>query len=161
MHARILSIALLITPMALPAQYALVAHAIAPSTAIASGGAFQLGSTAGEVGSGAGLASVYTLQSGILGWDRFAPIPVCKPITIQLVSGAASITAGDIDGGSADNVAILSLSASKTIFSEADLGANPVTLTVTDHAGHSAVCIATVTMEPEAASLADWMTIEE
>ena len=86
--------------------------------------------------------------------DNINPTAVCQDITIQLdATGNASIVAGDIDNGSSDNCSV-SLSADVTSFTAADLGANTVTLTVTDPSGNTAVCTATVTVEDSIAPTA-------
>ncbi|MDO7136207.1 HYR domain-containing protein [Algibacter lectus] len=80
--------------------------------------------------------------------DTIAPEAICKDITIQLNSaGNANIVASDIDGGSTDNCGIPALSASQLNFTCADVGANTVTLTVTDSSGNEDTCTATVTVE--------------
>jgi len=80
--------------------------------------------------------------------DTTAPEAICKDITIQLNSaGNADIVASDIDGGSTDNCGIPALSASQLNFTCADVGANTVTLTVTDSSGNEDTCTATVTVE--------------
>lgn len=57
-----------------------------------------------------------------------------------------STTAG-INNGSSDNCGNLNYSLSQDTFTCADLGANSVTLTVTDDSGNQASCTATVTVE--------------
>ncbi len=80
--------------------------------------------------------------------DNVAPTAICQDITVQLdSSGNASITAGDVDGGSSDNCGIAGLSVSPAIFTCADVGPNTVTLTVTDVNGNTDTCTATVTVE--------------
>ncbi|MBI1288207.1 MAG: HYR domain-containing protein, partial [Flavobacteriales bacterium] len=80
--------------------------------------------------------------------DTISPTAVCQNVTVQLdASGNASITAADVDGGSTDNCAVASLSATPTAFGCAEVGANTVTLTVTDANGNSSTCDATVTVE--------------
>ena len=80
--------------------------------------------------------------------DNVAPVAVCQDITIALDgSGNASITAAMIDGGSTDACGILSLAASQTVFNCGNIGANTVTLTVTDVNGNSSTCNATVTVQ--------------
>ncbi|RMD70995.1 MAG: HYR domain-containing protein, partial [Bacteroidetes bacterium] len=84
----------------------------------------------------------------LTGNDVTPPTAVCQDVTVQLdASGAASITAADVDGGSTDNCTVASLNVSPSAFTCADLGANTVTLTVSDDAGNTATCTATVTVE--------------
>ena len=88
--------------------------------------------------------------------DNVDPTAICQDITIQLDgTGNATIVAGDIDNGSSDNCSVASLSASQTAFTSADLGANNVTLTVTDGSGNTATCNATVTVEDTQAPVAN------
>ena len=61
-------------------------------------------------------------------------------------TGNVTITANDIDNGSADNCAS-NLSLDITAFDCTDLGANTVTLTNTDDAGNAVNTTATVTVE--------------
>ncbi|MBE9489827.1 MAG: hypothetical protein IMY67_06000, partial [Bacteroidetes bacterium] len=80
--------------------------------------------------------------------DNIAPTAVCQNITIQLDgAGNASIIAADIGGGSMDNCGSVTLSASQTAFTCADLGPNNVTLTVDDGNGNSSTCVSVVTVE--------------
>ena len=79
--------------------------------------------------------------------DSVTPIAICQDLTVYLDgSGAASIVAADIDGGSSDNCGTPTLSASTTSFTCAEIGTNSVTLTVTDASGNQATCVATVTV---------------
>ena len=92
-------------------------------------------------------ANTATCTANVTVHDTISPTAVCQNISINLDgSGNASIVAADIDGGSSDACGILSLSASQTAFTCADLGANTVTLTVTDNNGNSSTCDATVTV---------------
>ena len=80
--------------------------------------------------------------------DNEPPITVCQNITLQLdASGQATITPADIDGGSTDNCGIDSLNIDVFAFDCSNVGANNVTLTVTDVNGNSSSCIAVVTVE--------------
>jgi gliding motility-associated-like protein len=80
--------------------------------------------------------------------DNEAPEALCQNITVELDAlGNASITASQIDNGSNDACGILSVSVSPDSFDCADLGANTVTLTVTDNNGNVSTCTATVTVE--------------
>ncbi len=79
--------------------------------------------------------------------DTTSPTAVCQNITVYLdATGNASITAGDVDGGSTDNCGVAGLSVSPAIFTCADVGANNVTLTVTDASANSSTCTAIVTV---------------
>ncbi len=80
--------------------------------------------------------------------DTVSPIALCKDITVQLdVNGMASFTTADIDNGSSDACGIADMSLDVSEFTCANIGANTVTLTVTDSAGNSSTCMATVTVE--------------
>jgi hypothetical protein len=79
--------------------------------------------------------------------DNILPVAICKNATLYLdASGAAGITADQINNGSSDNCGPPSLALSKTSFSCANLGANAVMLTATDPAGNSTTCNGTVTV---------------
>ena len=81
--------------------------------------------------------------------DSTPPVAICQDITVQLdTSGSVTIVATDLDNGSSDNVGITSYSVDFDTFDCNDVG-NPVTvtLTVTDAAGNSDNCTATVTVE--------------
>lgn len=80
--------------------------------------------------------------------DNILPTAVCQAFTAQLdATGIAVITGADVDGGSTDNCTIASLSVSPNTFTCGDVGAQTVTLTVTDAAGNISTCTATVTVE--------------
>jgi len=80
--------------------------------------------------------------------DNALPIAICQNITVQLdATGNASIVAADIDNGSSDTCSPVTLSASQTAFTCANIGANNVTLTVNDANGNSSSCVAVVTVE--------------
>jgi len=79
--------------------------------------------------------------------DAEAPVAVCQAVTVTLdASGAGSIAAADLDGGSTDNCAVTSFEASQTTFSCADVGEVTVTLSAIDAAGNVSTCEATVTV---------------
>ncbi len=87
--------------------------------------------------------------------DLNPPIAVCMNATIQLdASGNATLAAADVDGGSSDDSGSFTLSVSPNTFTCANVGANTVTLIVTDPSGNSSTCSATVTVEDNIAPVA-------
>ena len=91
--------------------------------------------------------NISTCTSTVTVEDNVTPVAVCQDVTVFLDgAGTATIVAADIDGGSTDNCSTISLSASQTAFTCADLGANTVTLTVSDGSGNISSCTATVTV---------------
>ena len=71
------------------------------------------------------------------------PVAVCKSTYVVALdtNGEASITVQDIDGGSFDNVGIVSMSIDIDTFDCEDVGFNNVTLTVTDTDGLTSTCV--------------------
>ncbi|TDO22275.1 LamG-like jellyroll fold domain-containing protein, partial [Sediminibacterium goheungense] len=79
--------------------------------------------------------------------DNILPIATSQNITVQLgANGAASITAAQVNNGSSDNCGIASIAVDKTSFDCSNVGANTVTLTVTDVNGNSSTATAVVTV---------------
>jgi hypothetical protein len=79
--------------------------------------------------------------------DDQAPVAVCQNITVSLNgAGTATITAAQVNNGSSDNCTLTNLSVAPSSFTCANIGTNPVVLTVTDSAGQVASCNATVTV---------------
>ena len=77
--------------------------------------------------------------------DTVSPTVRAQNITVYLDgTGNASISTSDINNGSSDNCGIASLSLSQSSFICTDIGANTVTLTVTDVNSNSSTGIATV-----------------
>ncbi|MCK9640324.1 MAG: HYR domain-containing protein [Prolixibacteraceae bacterium] len=80
--------------------------------------------------------------------DKVAPVAVAQNLTIQLnAAGAASITAVQVNSGSSDACGIASLALSKTTFDCSNVGANNVTLSVTDVNGNVSTAPAIVTVQ--------------
>ncbi|WP_028892116.1 T9SS C-terminal target domain-containing protein [Tenacibaculum sp. 47A_GOM-205m] len=80
--------------------------------------------------------------------ETIAPMVLIQNVTVPLdASGVATITAADIDNGSYDNCEVASMSLDKTSFDCSDVGANTVTLTVTDTSGNSNTATAIITVE--------------
>jgi hypothetical protein len=134
---------------------------VAPSSTAATGGSFSLASTFAEPVAGTATGGAFALSGGFGAWDRFPPIANCQPLTIELADGIASISAADVDGGSTDNVSVLSRSLDITSFSAVDIGDQLVTLTITDHTGHHSTCTALVTVLAEPASVSEWMLLND
>ncbi|MFZ1618017.1 MAG: HYR domain-containing protein [Flavobacteriales bacterium] len=92
--------------------------------------------------------------------DENPPVTLCNDTTIYLDgSGNASITPADIDGGSYDNGAIASITASQLAFDCSSIGANADTLFVTDDGGNTSFCLATVTVLDTIAPAANCQSI--
>jgi hypothetical protein len=94
-----------------------------------------------------GAGNVSTCIATVFVQDLLPPVAFCKSATIYLdANGNATLTANQVNNNSYDNCGIETMSISKTNFTCADLGANTVTLTVTDSSGNSASCTSTVTV---------------
>jgi len=80
--------------------------------------------------------------------DTVRPIAICQNITTYLNNaGSSTITASQINSGSSDACGIASLTLNNNIFTCANVGSNPVVLTVTDVNGNAATCAATVSVQ--------------
>ena len=80
--------------------------------------------------------------------DNVKPDAQCKAHTVQLDdNGNGSLTANDIDNNSDDACGIKSLSAASNTFTCENVGANTVTLTVTDENDNVKTCTANVTVK--------------
>jgi len=94
-----------------------------------------------------GSGNVSTCNAVVTVSDTTSPTAVCQDITVYLDgAGSATIVAADIDGGSADNCGVATISASQTVFTCAEVGPNNITLTVTDDNGNVSTCTAVVTV---------------
>jgi len=80
--------------------------------------------------------------------DNENPNALCQGVTIQLdATGNTSVTAAQVDNGSTDNCGIASLTLSQTAFTCANVGTNPIVMTVTDINGNSSTCNSTITVQ--------------
>ena len=87
-----------------------------------------------------------TCTADVLVIDNIAPVAICQNISINLdATGNATITAANIDNGSSDACGV-TLTASQTAFTCANVGANSVVLTVTDPNSNVSTCTSTVTV---------------
>ncbi|QIH39419.1 T9SS type A sorting domain-containing protein [Flavobacterium sp. Sr18] len=86
--------------------------------------------------------------------DKMAPVVVAKNKTIQLnAAGTASIVVADVNNGSTDNCGISLVELDKMAFTCANVGANTVTLKVTDNNGNVATQTAVITVEDKIAPM--------
>ncbi|RMG79289.1 MAG: HYR domain-containing protein, partial [Bacteroidetes bacterium] len=77
--------------------------------------------------------------------DNTPPTAICQNVTAQLdANGLATADPALVNNGSSDNCGGLSFSLNISSFSCADVGNNPVILTVSDGSGNTATCAATV-----------------
>jgi len=80
--------------------------------------------------------------------DNIDPNAVCQDLTVQLDgNGNASITPSQVDNGSTDACGIATLALDIDSFDCSDVGANTVTLLVTDVNSNGSTCTATITVE--------------
>ncbi|RYE17857.1 MAG: HYR domain-containing protein, partial [Sphingobacteriales bacterium] len=87
--------------------------------------------------------------------DHVAPVAVAQNVTVQLDNnGNASVTAAEVNNGSSDACGIASITVVPAEFSCANVGANTVTLTVTDNNGNESTTTAVVTVEDNVAPVA-------
>jgi rhamnogalacturonan endolyase len=78
--------------------------------------------------------------------DIIPPVALAKDITVTLSGGTVNVLPQDVDNGSYDAFDIRSLELSISVFDCSDIGANSVTLTVTDNNGNVSTANATVTV---------------
>jgi Secretion system C-terminal sorting domain len=94
-----------------------------------------------------GNGNTSTQTQNVIVNDVTPPTAVCQNATIFLdAAGNATLSAAQIDNGSTDNCGMVSISASQTTFTCANVGPNSVTLSVTDGSGNVSTCVAIVTV---------------
>lgn len=80
--------------------------------------------------------------------DGQPPVAACQAVTLLLDSqGQALLSPTLVDAGSTDNCAIVGRTLSQTAFTCADVGTQPVVLTLTDAAGNAATCSTSITIQ--------------
>ena len=92
--------------------------------------------------------------------DTVRPIAICQNITTYLNNaGTSMIAASQINNGSIDACGIASLTLNNNSFTCANVGSNPVVLTVTDVNGNAATCAATVSVQDTVRPIANCQNI--
>jgi len=109
--------------------------------------AFELGETTVTWTVTDGSGNTATATQTVTVTDDTNPTVLCNDITLTLEEGIAVISAEDINNGSFDECGEVTLSINQTEFDESHIGDNTVTLTVTDNAGNTDSCEATVNVE--------------
>lgn len=92
------------------------------------------------------------------------PTALAKDITVKLdATGNVIVNPAQVDNGSTDDCGefITDFTLDKTLFTCDDLGANDVTLTVTDSEGQTATAPATITVEPTISIPASYIYLPE
>jgi len=80
--------------------------------------------------------------------DDTPPVPMCKNIVVQLDNmGVASIDSNAIENGSTDACGVAMVDVDVNSFDCTNVGANAVTMTVTDVNGNTSTCTANVQVE--------------
>ncbi|MBO0359201.1 T9SS type A sorting domain-containing protein [Hymenobacter sp. BT186] len=82
--------------------------------------------------------------------DKMAPVVKAAGLAVTLQNGTRTLVAADVDYGSTDNCGVASMSISPSTFTCANVGANDVTLTVTDNAGNVSRQTVTVLVRADA-----------
>jgi hypothetical protein len=92
--------------------------------------------------------NVSTCDATVTVEDNVAPEALCQDVTVELeANGNGSTTAAAVDNGSSDACGIASLVLSQSAFDCAEVGTNPIVLTVTDANNNVSTCDAVVTVE--------------
>lgn len=83
--------------------------------------------------------------------DTISPQVIAQPVSVELNEfGEANVDPASVDNGSTDNCSIVSYTLSQELFTEADLGDNVVTFTVSDASGNVSSAEVIVTIEERA-----------
>jgi hypothetical protein len=100
-------------------------------------------------------SNVSTTTATVTVVDNVAPVAAAQNVTVYLdATGNGATTAAAVDNGSNDACGIASLALSQTAFNCAHVGANTVTLTVTDNNSNVSTTTATVTVVDNVAPVA-------
>jgi hypothetical protein len=125
------------------------------SGGLASGSVFPVGDTLIEFTAKDDCGNLATCTFTVTVIDDDAPVAICQDITVILDdTGNATITADQLNFGSNDNCGVESLAINVDTFDCSNVGANQVTLTVTDIHGNTATCVSSVTVLDNTAPIA-------
>ena len=114
---------------------------------LGSGSVFPVGETLIEYTAQDDCGNLATCTFMVTVIDDDAPVAICQDLTVTLDdTGNATITADQLNFGSNDNCGVGSVAINVDTFDCSNVGANEVTLTVTDIHGNTATCVATVTV---------------
>ena len=120
-----------------------------------SGSVFPVGDTIIEFTAEDECGNIATCEFIVTVIDNDAPEAICQDLTVILDdTGNATITADQLNFGSNDNCGVESLAIDVDTFDCSNVGANQVTLTVTDIHGNTATCVSTVTVLDNTAPIA-------
>ena len=122
---------------------------------LGSGSVFPVGDTLIEFTAQDDCGNLATCTFTVTVIDDDAPVAICQDLTVLLDdTGNATITANQLNFGSNDNCGIGNLDIDIDTFDCSNVGANQVTLTVTDIHGNTATCVASVTVLDNTAPIA-------
>ncbi len=125
---------------------------VVTSSSIPSGTLFPVGTTVVTVTATDAAGNTDQCTFDVKVNDTEAPEAICINTTITLnSSGVATLDFYSLVLGSTDNCDIADIVADKTTFTQADIGTNTVTITLSDFPGNSSSCTALVTVEPAVA----------
>jgi len=119
---------------------------------LASGSSFPIGATT-QIFYAEDTANAFqdSCSFEVLVVDNSPPTALCQNVTVQVnANGFAFLSPSDLDNNSFDNCSIAMMELGQDTFSCADFGINQNTLTLTDQAGNTQTCAATVTVEDTA-----------
>ncbi|MBL0146587.1 MAG: HYR domain-containing protein [Chitinophagaceae bacterium] len=120
----------------------------AQTAGLASGSLFPVGTTTNTFVTTDAAGNSATCSFTVTVADDTPPVSICQSITVNLdATGNATITPAMVNNGSHDNCSPVTLvSVVPSTFTCANVGANTVTLTVSDAVGNTSTCTSTVTI---------------
>jgi gliding motility-associated-like protein len=92
--------------------------------------------------------------------DNTPPTAIAQNVVVALAqNGTVTVTAAQVDNGSSDACGIDTRTLSQTLFTCANIGENPVTLTIRDNAGNESTANAIVNVQPAAIIVSGQTTV--